>query len=164
MIYLSTTIGDRISLIIERNDLKKVQFAKKLNIDQSYVSRLIKGKGDPSDRLIEDICEKFNVNENWLRSGEGEMKSETDDSILNSVAKKYNLSDRQQTIISCFLKLDSNQRDAVVAYFSAVADSFAGRAKVDPIKQELDDYEQELRAEQREQLVCENSDEKNGTK
>lgn len=78
MINLNQTIGDRISLIISHYNIKKVAFAKKLNIDQSYVTQLIKGRSNPSDRLIEDICEKFNINESWFRVGQGDMFLELD--------------------------------------------------------------------------------------
>ncbi len=64
--------GERISELITKLGITKTAFADKLNITQPYVSKLIKN-GTPSDRLIEDICEKFNVNEKWLRTGEEEM-------------------------------------------------------------------------------------------
>lgn len=63
-------MGERISLLIEKLGITKTAFADKLNITQPYVSKLLKN-GKPSDRLIEDICEKFNVNEDWLRNGSG---------------------------------------------------------------------------------------------
>lgn len=66
-------IGERISLIIEKRNLKKVQFANAINVDQSYVSQLAAGKRNPSDRTIADICREFGVSELWLRTGEGEM-------------------------------------------------------------------------------------------
>ena len=31
------------------------------------------GRNDPSDAVIISICREFNVSENWLRNGEGEM-------------------------------------------------------------------------------------------
>ena len=31
------------------------------------------GKREPSDRTIKDICRIYNVNETWLRTGEGEI-------------------------------------------------------------------------------------------
>ena len=34
------------------------------------------GKASPSDRTINDICDKYNVNETWLRTGKGEMFNE----------------------------------------------------------------------------------------
>lgn len=70
---MNETIANRIQAIIDEKSLKKVAFARILNIDQSYVTRLISGANKPSERLIEDICEKLNVNEGWLRTGEGEM-------------------------------------------------------------------------------------------
>lgn len=53
--------------------MKKTEFAQKLNISQAYVSQLCSGIKVPSDRTISDICREFDVNEHWLRTGEGEM-------------------------------------------------------------------------------------------
>ena len=64
-------IGKRIKKIIDTKNIKNVDFANKLNITQAYVSKLINKGGIPSDRLVKDICEKFAVNEEWLRTGEG---------------------------------------------------------------------------------------------
>lgn len=64
-------INTQIDLLIKKINIKKVDFAKKLKIDQSYVTRLIKGDNLPSERLIDDICREFNVNKNWLLTGEG---------------------------------------------------------------------------------------------
>lgn len=67
------TIGNRIAKIIEAKGIKKVQFASRINVDQSYISQLTSGKKTPSDRTVADICREFNVSESWLRTGEGEM-------------------------------------------------------------------------------------------
>ena len=67
------TMGDRISAIIEAKGIKKVQFAARINVDQSYISQLTSGKKTPSDRTILDICREFDVSEEWLRTGQGEM-------------------------------------------------------------------------------------------
>jgi len=66
-------IGRQIERLIGALDMKKVEFAKRLEIDQSYVTKLISSGNTPSDRLIRSICREFNVNEEWLRTGEGEM-------------------------------------------------------------------------------------------
>ena len=59
------TMQERIALLIEESGMTKTAFAQKLNITQPYVSKLLK-TGSPSDRLIEDICEKFEISEEWL--------------------------------------------------------------------------------------------------
>lgn len=66
-------IGKRIASIIESLGIKKVEFAKAINVDQSFISQITSGKRNPSDRTIADICREFGVNEIWLRTGEGEM-------------------------------------------------------------------------------------------
>ena len=65
--------GERIENLIKQLGITKTKFAEKLSVSQPYVSKIIISGYVPSDRLIEDICEKFNANEKWLRTGEGEM-------------------------------------------------------------------------------------------
>ena len=67
-----STINQRIAKIVESSGLSKTSFGEKINVSQQYISKLIK-TGAPSDRTIADICREFNVNENWLRTGEGQM-------------------------------------------------------------------------------------------
>ncbi len=63
----------RISYLIEQLGIKKTAFAERINVSQPYVSQLCSGASNPSDRTIVDICREFNVNEEWLRTGQGEM-------------------------------------------------------------------------------------------
>lgn len=110
---MKESIGDRISKIIDKENLKKVEFAKSVNIDQSYVTRLIKGKGSPSDRLIKDICVKFSISEKWLRSGEGDMEMELsrDESIAAWAGKILRDDPRNDFIrqfVEILIKLDTD--------------------------------------------------------
>lgn len=66
-------LNDRIKKLIETIGIKKIDFAKKLNVSQAFVSQLCSGASQPSDRTISDICREFGVSEEWLRTGEGEM-------------------------------------------------------------------------------------------
>ena len=71
------TINDRIRIILEKTGQTKTAFAETLKVSQQYISKLIK-TGNPSERLIDDICEKIKVNnetinKNWLYTGEGEI-------------------------------------------------------------------------------------------
>ena len=66
-------LNERINYLIKSLGMKKTAFAEKLNVSQAFVSQLCSGVKQPSERTIQDICTKFNVNENWLRNGTGEM-------------------------------------------------------------------------------------------
>lgn len=58
-----------------RKDLKLTQqeFADALNIKRGAVANYEIGRNAPIDAVISLICKTFNVNEEWLRSGEGDM-------------------------------------------------------------------------------------------
>lgn len=69
MSALSSRIGELISAL----GIKKAVFADRLNVSQAFVSQMCSGSANPSDRTVADICREFRVNEEWLRTGEGEM-------------------------------------------------------------------------------------------
>lgn len=66
-------LNERISDLISELGIKKMTFASRLNVSQAFVSQMCSGVAQPSDRTIADICREFNVNEDWLRTGEGSM-------------------------------------------------------------------------------------------
>ena len=66
---------DRIISIRKESGLTQEEFGKELNISQNYVWMLESGKRAPSARTIIDLCKKFQISEEWLRTGEGEMKA-----------------------------------------------------------------------------------------
>lgn len=82
-------INSRICRLISELSMTKTSFAKALNLSQPFVSNICAGASQPSERTILDICSKFNVNEQWLRSGEGDMflKLSRNDEIAAYVAR-----------------------------------------------------------------------------
>lgn len=49
------------------------EFATSLKISRSNLGSIEIGRINVTPRVITDICTVFNINENWLRSGEGDM-------------------------------------------------------------------------------------------
>lgn len=68
------TIASRIIQLVDVFGGNKSEFARKISVTPAYISKLSKQpESVPSDRTIADICREFDVNEDWLRTGEGEM-------------------------------------------------------------------------------------------
>ena len=67
------TINDRINAMIAALGIRKTDLARQLNISDASVSNICSGKTNPSGQTITAIVREFNVNEAWLRTGEGEM-------------------------------------------------------------------------------------------
>ena len=70
------TINKRIAHVVKSSGKTKTDFAKAINISQPFLSQICTEKANPSDRTISDICEKFRVREEWLRTGEGPMEQD----------------------------------------------------------------------------------------
>lgn len=68
-------MNERIRALIKALKIKQSEFAQRIGVSRPFVSELCSGAKNPSDRTIADICREFNVNEHWLRTGEGEMFS-----------------------------------------------------------------------------------------
>lgn len=64
---------DRIKKIRKELDLTQQEFADKLGIKRNTVATYESGRNEPIDAVISLICREFNVNEEWLRTGNGEM-------------------------------------------------------------------------------------------
>ena len=70
------TINERIRhLRKDELDLTQSEFASKLGLKQAGVSAIERDSVAVTDRTIKAICMVFNVREEWLRTGEGEMYS-----------------------------------------------------------------------------------------
>lgn len=67
---------DRLILIRKKANLTAKDFGNKLGVAQSTISSIETGVRQPSNQLINSICREFDVNEHWLRTGEGEMFNE----------------------------------------------------------------------------------------
>ena len=61
---------DRIKLIRKENKLTQSEMAERLNVTQSVVAAYENGKREPRNNVIATICEKFDVCEAWLRTGQ----------------------------------------------------------------------------------------------
>lgn len=64
---------DRIKKIRKELDLTQQGFADRLNVGRNNIAGYETGKRSPSDAVISLICKEFNINENWLRTGQGDM-------------------------------------------------------------------------------------------
>lgn len=66
---MNTRIKDlRISL-----GMTMEKFGERLGVKGSAINKLEKGYNQVTEQMFKSICREFNVNEEWLRDGSGEM-------------------------------------------------------------------------------------------
>ena len=66
-------MNKRILQVRKQIPMNQDEFAEALGLTKNFISLIETGQREPSDRTVRDICRIFNVNEQWLRKGEGEM-------------------------------------------------------------------------------------------
>ena len=66
-------MNERIALVRKSLGLTQEKFAEQVGLSRNFMWMIESGTRVPSDRTISEICREFNVNETWLRTGEGEM-------------------------------------------------------------------------------------------
>ena len=64
---------NRIKQIRKHYNLNQEDFGKRIGAKQSTVTAYECGNRVPMDVTITSICREFGVNEEWLRTGKGEM-------------------------------------------------------------------------------------------
>ena len=69
-------IPERLVMLRKTLGLKQKVFAQSLGIPQTTFSTIENGKSPLQERHIKLICLTFNVNETWLRTGEGAVFTE----------------------------------------------------------------------------------------
>ena len=67
------TQGERIRSLRKELNLTLEEFGERIGIKKSSLSLIENGKNNPSEQSMKSICREFNVNEEWLRYGTGEM-------------------------------------------------------------------------------------------
>lgn len=118
------TIGERVKYLRkEVLGLTQENFAEKLNFARSSIARIEKGDILPLDRTILDICREFNISEDWLRYGNGEIFVPKSTSLLDELTFEYNLNSVEKSIIDNFINSNDKERNIFLKYLKNLTSS-----------------------------------------
>lgn len=104
-------MNNRIIRIRKKLGLTQDEFGKKLDLSRNFIWMIEKGDRIPSERTLNDICEKFNVDPVWLRTGVG------DDPFL-PVSRE----DRITQVLSKAISGSSTSRDRLIRALARLPD------------------------------------------
>ena len=74
-------MNERIKELRKSLGLTQLEFGEQVGVKANTIGNYEIGLRTPSDAVIRAICREFNVNENWLRTGEGEMFNPQDEKL-----------------------------------------------------------------------------------
>lgn len=105
-------INERVKQLRQTLNLSGEKFGERLGVKRAAISKMETATVGVTEQTIKSICREFNVNEEWLRTGNGEMFAETVDEYIN----KFNLDELERKIVTTYLSLNDEQRATIKEY------------------------------------------------
>ena len=120
---MDSTINHRIKQLRKHCKLNQDDFGKRIGLKHGAISKMEKPGNTVIDQNIRLVCDTFNVSEDWLRTGEGDMFESNDDVLLKQLAAEYKLEGGTLELIRNFLMLTAEQRAAILHAATIIADA-----------------------------------------
>lgn len=149
---------ERLKALRKELHLTQQEFADKIGIQRSTYAKYEIGASSPIDAVVTLICKTCNVNEEWLRTGSGEMFVQRDP--FDEVYKMVNdmlwdeSSELKRRLVTAILRLSPAQlryaRDWIMETFdlAPVAANPAPEKREPTIDEKVAAYRAELEAEE----------------
>lgn len=121
--FSSPQIGLRIKELRKNLNLTQNNFGNRIGVKANTIGNYELLLRNPSNAVIHSICIEFNVNENWLKSGEGEMFSQNKTShFTNDFSNNSSKFNSMLLDITTFLnQLNDEQKEALYPIIEEIA-------------------------------------------
>lgn len=116
--------------------MNQTEFAERLGLKQGSFSSIESGSSTVTDRTIKAICMVFNVREEWLRTGEGEMYSSAELFSLDRFVAERGATELELAIVKAYFELDPAIRRTVLEHFRARLTADPDELEAEAVKQE----------------------------
>lgn len=100
--------------------LTQAEFGERLGVSRSVIKNIelnALARPDQKLSLYKLICSEFNVNEEWLLNGTGEMFVQPDSFSLDDFIKARGGTDIELELVKIYFELDPELRKALVGHF-----------------------------------------------
>ncbi len=105
------------------------EFGSEIGLSKSGISNIENGVRKVTDKHIKLVCAIFNVNEAWLRNGEGEMFNRTESNAIDQLCSDMNAGETEtallREVLQYYFKIDPKIRDAFARHALDIAKSKA---------------------------------------
>lgn len=123
--------GERVKQIRKNKGMTLEKFGEKVGVTKQTVSRIENSVNALTEQMLLSICREFDVNESWLRNGEGEMFKERSPSeevgyyveeLLEYDGNGNPFYDMIIEMMKKYSELDDKSKTVIREYFRGVAD------------------------------------------
>lgn len=104
-------MNERLKLLRQTLRMTQVAFGARIGVSHSAIVEYEKGTRNPSAPAVITICREFNVNEDWLRTGRGEMFNQRARDELDELLLSRGLGDGERAFVEQYLELLPEERE-----------------------------------------------------
>ena len=135
-------MNERIKRLRKALGLTQQEFANRIGISRNNIATYETRNSGPGNSVIALICREFNVSEEWLRTGNGDMFVPTPETTIDQLVKEFHLDELDREIITAYLNFPEAERKVVKNYILNLAQRIQKASEPEPVS-----IEQEARAE-----------------
>lgn len=143
-------MNERIKELRLSLNLTQEAFGKRLGIARNTVANYETSKRTPSNQIILAIVREFNVNEEWLTNGTGEMFIQTESTVISELAKEFNATDLEIKLLKSYFAIDKDVRSI---FMSRLINNLLGDEEIAQeisLEKEVNSYRNELVAQKKD--------------
>ena len=101
-------MNERLKILRKSLKLTQQEFADRIGIKRNSLANYEIGRNTPIDAIVVSICREFNVNEDWLRTGNSEMFLTTNRNADIARLTRQLLSEESDSFKNRFISMLSN--------------------------------------------------------
>ena len=129
-------IGDNIKKLRETLGITQQKFAERIGLKQNSIALIEGNKRNISQQALLAISREFGVRLEWLETGEGEMYTERDTSILAQLEASGSLTPKGRELIEIYLRMPPATQDLIAEAIAAAARLYPRKESSEPLKQD----------------------------
>lgn len=123
-------VHTRIRQIREHLKLSRSAFGKQLGVSGDVINNLERGRVEPKESIVKLICQTYNIDSNWLKTGEGEMFEPAPHDLVDEIAEKYGLSAEYAAMIRQLVQLPESVQQQLVGIAFEIAGVKSGKTEL----------------------------------
>lgn len=120
------SMKNRVSNIRKALHLSQESFGSRLGVTGASISRIEKGERSITEQMILAICREFNVREEWLRDGKGDMFLDFTEDEFAKAAASLSSDAFVRSLIVEYWKLDDDSKKLFREFIHRLSDNMRG--------------------------------------
>ena len=120
-------MNERIKELRKFLGLNQTEFGDRIGIKHTTVAGYESGSRTPIDSVVLSMCREFNVNEEWLRTGDGEMfnpVSQEDEFMRAATELRIEKEEGAMQALIDYWKLNPEQRKLIKDFILSIAEAY----------------------------------------